>query len=59
MRRARNSLLPSTVGIGSNERRSTTLGIPFLYVAVPVSGGAVRLAYPLSDVEAGFRTGSP
>ena len=37
--------------IGSNERRSTTLGIPFLYVAVPVSGGAVRLAYPLSDVE--------
>ena len=37
---------------GSNERRSATLGIPFLYVAVPVSGGAVRLAYPLSDVEA-------
>ena len=38
--------------IGSNERRSATIGIPFLYVAVPVSGGAVRLAYPLSDVEA-------
>jgi two-component system phosphate regulon sensor histidine kinase PhoR len=37
---------------GDNERRSATLGIPFLYVAVPVSGGAVRLAYPLSDVEA-------
>ncbi len=37
---------------GKNERRSATLGIPFLYVAVPVSGGAVRLAYPLSDVEA-------
>jgi len=37
---------------GSNERRSATLGIPFLYVAVPISGGAVRLAYPLSDVEA-------
>ena len=37
---------------GANERRSATLGIPFLYVAVPVSGGAVRLAYPLSDVEA-------
>jgi len=36
---------------GSNERRSATLGIPFLYVAAPVSGGAVRLAYPLSDVE--------
>ena len=38
--------------IGSHERRSATIGIPFLYVAVPVSGGAVRLAYPLSDVEA-------
>ncbi len=37
---------------GANERRSSALGIPFLYVAVPVSGGAVRLAYPLSDVEA-------
>jgi two-component system phosphate regulon sensor histidine kinase PhoR len=39
-------------GTGSNERRSATLGIPFLYVAASVSGGAVRLAYPLSDVEA-------
>ncbi len=38
--------------IGSNERRSATIGVPFLYVAVPLSGGAVRLAYPLSDVEA-------
>jgi two-component system, OmpR family, phosphate regulon sensor histidine kinase PhoR len=38
--------------IGSSERRSATIGIPFLYVAAPVSGGAVRLAYPLSDVEA-------
>jgi len=37
---------------GEHERRSATLGIPFLYVAAPVSGGAVRLAYPLSDVEA-------
>jgi len=37
---------------GSSERRSATLGIPFLYIAVPVAGGAVRLAYPLSDVEA-------
>jgi two-component system, OmpR family, phosphate regulon sensor histidine kinase PhoR len=37
---------------GSNERRSATLGIPFLYVAAPITGGAVRLAYPLSDVEA-------
>jgi len=37
---------------GSNERRSAALGIPFLYVAAPIPGGAVRLAYPLSDVEA-------
>jgi two-component system phosphate regulon sensor histidine kinase PhoR len=37
---------------GSNERRSATLGIPFFYVAAPISGGAVRLAYPLSEVEA-------
>ncbi len=38
--------------MGSNERRSVTIGIPFLYIAAPISGGAVRLAYPLSDVEA-------
>ncbi|MFZ0731644.1 MAG: ATP-binding protein [Candidatus Sulfotelmatobacter sp.] len=37
---------------GENERRSATLGIPFLYVAAPISGGAVRLAYPLSDLQA-------
>jgi two-component system, OmpR family, phosphate regulon sensor histidine kinase PhoR len=37
---------------GSNERVSATVGIPFLYVAVPIPGGAVRLAYPLSDIEA-------
>jgi two-component system phosphate regulon sensor histidine kinase PhoR len=37
---------------GSSERRSATLGIPFFYVAAPITGGAVRLAYPLSEVEA-------
>jgi two-component system, OmpR family, phosphate regulon sensor histidine kinase PhoR len=37
---------------GSDERLSATLGVPFFYVAAPVSGGAVRLAYPLSDIEA-------
>lgn len=37
---------------GSNERVSATVGVPFLYVAVPIQGGAVRLAYPLSDIEA-------
>jgi two-component system, OmpR family, phosphate regulon sensor histidine kinase PhoR len=36
---------------GRSERPSSSLGIPFLYVAVPISGGAVRLGYPLSDVE--------
>lgn len=41
--------------IGSETRRSQTLGVPFLYVAAPIAGGAVRLAYPLSDVEAATR----
>jgi two-component system phosphate regulon sensor histidine kinase PhoR len=36
---------------GSSERVSATLGIPFLYVAAPVSGGAVRLAYPLAEIQ--------
>jgi two-component system, OmpR family, phosphate regulon sensor histidine kinase PhoR len=39
-------------GSGASERRSAGIGIPFLFVAARVSGGAVRLAYPLSDVEA-------
>ena len=38
--------------VGKDVRRSHTLGVPFLYVAAPISGGAVRLAYPLSDIEA-------
>ncbi len=38
--------------VATEARRSRSLGIPFLYVAAPVSGGAVRLAYPLSDLEA-------
>jgi two-component system, OmpR family, phosphate regulon sensor histidine kinase PhoR len=38
--------------VGTDQRRSSTIGVPFLYAAVPISGGAVRLAYPLSDVEA-------
>ena len=32
-------------------RRSGTLGIPFLYVAAPCRGGAVRLAVPYAQVE--------
>ncbi|HET7441895.1 MAG TPA: hypothetical protein VFJ47_11390, partial [Terriglobales bacterium] len=38
--------------VGWDERRSRTLGIAFLYVAAPTSGGAVRLAYPLADLDA-------
>ena len=41
--------------IGIDQRKSHTLGIPFLYVAAPVSGGAVRLAYPLTEIEAADR----
>ncbi len=37
--------------IGSSIRTSHTVGIPFLYVAAPVSGGAVRLAYPLDSIQ--------
>ncbi len=37
--------------VGVDERKSQTLGVPFLYVAAPVSGGAVRLAYPLPEIE--------
>jgi two-component system, OmpR family, phosphate regulon sensor histidine kinase PhoR len=39
--------LRGDTGIGTRNRN----GIPVLYVAVPVEGGAVRLAYPLADVE--------
>src|SRR5262249_30985670 len=34
--------------VGSDTRTSRTIGLASLYVAVPVTGGAVRLAYPLS-----------
>jgi two-component system phosphate regulon sensor histidine kinase PhoR len=38
---------------GMATRTSRTVGIPFLYVAAPVpGGGAVRMAYPLSEVRA-------
>src|SRR5271163_3714216 len=37
--------------LGMDERNSQALGVPFLYVAAPVSGGAVRLAYPLPEME--------
>jgi two-component system, OmpR family, phosphate regulon sensor histidine kinase PhoR len=37
--------------VGVNERKSHRLGVDFLYVAAPVSGGAVRLGYPLPEIE--------
>ncbi len=37
--------------LGLDERKSHTVSVPFLYVAAPVSGGAVRLAYPLPEIE--------
>ncbi len=37
--------------VGVEERKSQTVGTPFLYVAAPVSGGAVRLTYPLPEIE--------
>ncbi len=36
---------------GTSVRMSHTIGVPFLYVAVPISGGAVRMAYPLWSVQ--------
>jgi two-component system phosphate regulon sensor histidine kinase PhoR len=37
--------------LGADEGKSQTLGVPYLYVAVPISGGAARLAYPLPEME--------
>jgi two-component system phosphate regulon sensor histidine kinase PhoR len=36
---------------GSDSRRSQTVGVKFLYVAVPVDGNALRIAVPLSQVD--------
>jgi two-component system phosphate regulon sensor histidine kinase PhoR len=38
--------------VGSSTRMSKTVGTELLYVAVPISGGAVRMAYPLSSIRA-------
>jgi two-component system, OmpR family, phosphate regulon sensor histidine kinase PhoR len=37
--------------VGSDTRTSSTIGVKFLYVAVPLSDGALRLAIPLSNVD--------
>ena len=36
---------------GVMTRQRNDFAMPILYVAVPVSGGAVRLAYPLADID--------
>lgn len=41
--------------VGTASRTSHTVGIEFLYVAVPVRDGAVRLAYPLSLIDRSTR----
>lgn len=40
-------------GTGAEVRQGSRFGIDVLYVAVPVSGGAVRLSYPLADTGVG------
>ncbi len=35
---------------GSSTRLSRTIGVDLLYVAAPIPGGAVRMAYPLSSI---------
>lgn len=37
--------------IGVVTRKRNDFGVAVLYLAVPVSGGAVRLAYPLADID--------
>jgi two-component system phosphate regulon sensor histidine kinase PhoR len=37
--------------VESSTRLSRTIGVELLYVAAPVPGGAVRLAYPLSAIQ--------
>lgn len=36
---------------GSDIRRSATIGVYFLYVAVPVPNGALRIAVPLAEID--------
>ena len=36
--------------MGTSTRLSKTIGVELLYVAVPIPGGAVRMAYPLNSI---------
>jgi two-component system phosphate regulon sensor histidine kinase PhoR len=38
--------------VGSDIRRSATIGVSFLYVAAPIEHGAVRVAVPLAEIDA-------
>ncbi|MDX1980630.1 MAG: ATP-binding protein [Bryobacteraceae bacterium] len=51
--RSRPEIIDALTGRqGSSKRLSPTLGTPFLYVAVPFSQGALRLAVPLAVMSA-------
>jgi two-component system phosphate regulon sensor histidine kinase PhoR len=41
--------------VGTSSRPSDTLHVQFLYVAIPIEGGALRLALPLAQVDARLR----
>jgi two-component system phosphate regulon sensor histidine kinase PhoR len=50
--RARPEFVQALGGqVGSSVRKSNTIGIPFLYVAVPIADGAIRIAVPLAEVD--------
>ena len=49
--RTRPELMKAFRGaVGSSIRDSATIGHPFLYVAVPIQNGAIRIAVPLSEI---------
>ena len=50
--RTRPELIDAFQGkVGSSIRQSVTIGVPFLYVAVPIHNGAIRIAVPLSEID--------
>lgn len=42
--------------VGSSIRPSPTLGVPFLYVAIPVDNEVLRLAVPVAQIQSGVTT---
>ena len=49
--RTRPELIEAFRGqVGSILRHSATIGVDFLYVAVPIHNGAIRIAVPLSEI---------